>query len=87
MADDAPQGKGPRVVVHISPEMQFLLTQVAARMLWNKKTLHEHIWEAGVKNFLGIDEDQIQNATVTSLPRSVAATPDARRLVQMMLKP
>ena len=85
MADPTPNKKGPRVVIHVSEEMQFLLTQVALRMLCTKKELHEAIWEAGVKAHLGVDSEAVDEASVNSLPRRAAAPRDAKKLAAALL--
>lgn len=84
MADATQKPTGPRVVVRVTPEMQFLLTQVAARMLVNKRDLHEAIWCAGLLAYLGVTPQQVDAAQVTSLPRSTAAT-DPKRLAKLMM--
>lgn len=86
MADDEKIGKGPRVVVHVSPEMQFMLTQLAARMLLTKKQLHTDIWEAGIRSLLGVDPKEVEGARLVSLPRMPVDRPDAKRLAQMMIE-
>lgn len=83
MVDDAPR-PGPRVVVRISPEMQFLLTQVAMRLACQKKELHDAIWCAGLAAHLGVTPEEVDQAQLASLPRTVAAK-DARHLAQLML--
>lgn len=85
MADDTQTGKGPRVVVHVSDEMQLLLTQLARRLLCNKKDLHEQIWLAGVQAHLGLTPDDIEAMSVTSLPRGTAAPDDTKKLVQALI--
>lgn len=85
MPDDAPNKKGPRVVIHVSEEMQFLLTQVALRMLCTKKDLHEAIWEAGLKAHLGLDSEKVNEAAVTSLPRRATAPRDPKKLAAALL--
>lgn len=85
MADATPNTVGPRVVVRISEEMQLLLTQVARRMLCNKKDLHEQIWLAGVQAHLGLTEKDIEGMAVTSLPRGTAAPEDPKRLVRALI--
>jgi hypothetical protein len=84
MAEATQNTKGPRVVVHISQEMQFLLTQLAARLACNKKDLHNEVWRAGLKAHLGVTPEQIEEGTLTSLPRSTAAT-DAKTLTKQMM--
>jgi hypothetical protein len=84
MAEATPKQNGPRVVVRVSPEMQFLLTQVAARTLQNKKDLHETIWRAGLQAHLGITPEEVDEAEVRSLPRGTAAK-SAKQITQMMI--
>jgi hypothetical protein len=71
------------VVVRISEEMQLLLTQVARRLLCNKKDVHQAIWDAGVLAYLGLSEEDVETMVVTSLPRGAAAT-DPKRLAQAL---
>jgi hypothetical protein len=87
MADDAQNQKEPvrRVVVQISPEMQFALSQVAGRMLLTKKLLHAQIWRAGVEALLGVSPEEVEEAQLTSLPRATAAN-DPKKLMALMLK-
>jgi hypothetical protein len=87
MADDAQKqsGAGPRVVVRISPEMQFLLSQVARHSLCTKKDLHDEIWRAGIKSHLGVTPEEVDEASVTSLPRGSAASADAKKLTRLLL--
>jgi len=87
MADDAqkPDGPGPRVVVRVSAEMQFLLSQVARHSGCTKKDLHHEIWRAGIAAHLGVTPEEIDATPVTSLPRGTAA-PSAKRLTQLLLK-
>lgn len=86
MVDDTQNEKEPvrRVVIRVSPEMQFLLTQVAGRMLLTKRCLHDQIWRAGVEALLGVKTEDVDEAQLTSLPRSAAADP--KKLAAMMLK-
>lgn len=84
MVDDTLVGKGPRVVVHVTDDMQFLLTQVARHLTCTKKGLHERIWEAGVKAYFGIDSETVEAATVASLPRN-AAPKDPKKLAAALL--
>lgn len=84
MAEATQKPSGPRVVVRVSPEMQFLLTQVAARMLQHKKELHETIWRAGLQAHLGITPEEVDEAEVRALPRSAAAK-TAKQITQMMI--
>lgn len=84
MAEATQNTKGPRVVVHVTPEMQFLLTQVAARTLKTKKELHEAIWRAGLAAHLGVTPEEVDEAEVRSLPRSTAAK-SAKQITQMMI--
>lgn len=88
MADDTPRPggpRGPRVVVRVSPEMQFLLTRLAAHLLCNKRDLHDEIWRAGLQAHLGVTPEQVEAAQVSTLPRSTAAD-DPKKLAKMMLR-
>lgn len=78
-------GKGPRVVVRISSDLQFLLSNMARHLLCNKKDLHDDIWAAGLKAHLGITEADLDENTVTSLPRGVQPPRDPKRLVRALL--
>lgn len=86
MAEATQNKKGPRVVVHVSEEMQFLLSQLARHSLCTKADLHREIWRAGVRAHLGVSPDEVDNMSVTSLPRGQAA-PDVKRLTKMLLSP
>lgn len=83
MADDAQDVS--RVVIRVSPHMQFLLTQLARHLCKTKKDLHGEIWEAGVRVVLGVEPADIEDASVVSLPRSTAAPKDTRKLVAALL--
>jgi hypothetical protein len=87
MVDDTQKEKEEvrRVVIRVSPEMQFLLTQVAGRLLLTKKCLHHQIWRAGVEALLGVKTEEIDEAQLTSLPRITAAE-SPKELTAMMLK-
>lgn len=88
MDDDTPSTKGPRVVVQVTDDMQFLLTQVARHLTQTKKGLHEDIWRAGVRAHLGVDPEEVDGASVASLPRNCAAAraKDPKKLAAALLK-
>lgn len=84
-AEEERVGKGPRVVVTVSPDLQFLLSNMARHLRCHKKDLHDAIWAAGLKAHLGITEEDLDEATVASLPRGVQPPRDPKRLVQTLL--
>jgi hypothetical protein len=83
--DQASVSAGPRVVVRISPELQFLLSVMAQHLLCHKKKLHDDIWAAGIKAYLGVTEEDLDEATVASLPRGTQPPRDPKRLVRVLL--
>lgn len=89
MATSMPSGekprKGPRVIVRISPDLQFLLTQVAMNLFCSKQSLHDAIWAAGLKAHLGLAEEDLDDMVVTTLPRGAQPPRDPRRLVQAIV--
>jgi hypothetical protein len=84
--EENPGGKGPRVVVRLSTDMQFLLTLVAQHLRRNKKEIHDAIWAAGLKEVLGLCEEDLDDITITSLPRGVQPPRDTKRLVQALIR-
>lgn len=77
--------KGPRVVVRISPELQFLLSAMAQHLLCTKKSLHDAIWEAGLKAHLGVSEEGLEDCAISSLPRGTQPPRDPKKLVQLLI--
>lgn len=77
--------KGPRVVVRISPELQFLLSTMAQHLLCTKKSLHDAIWAAGLKAHLGVNEEVLDDCAISSLPRGTQPPRDPKKLAQLLL--
>jgi hypothetical protein len=82
--DDERVNKGPRVVVRISEDLQFLLTTMARHLRCNKKQLHDDIWAAGLKAHLGVCEEDLDELAVRTLPRGVQPPRDPKRLAQAL---
>jgi hypothetical protein len=77
--------RGPRVVVHVPEEVQFLLSQVARYLFCTKKELHEAIWHAGLKVHLGLSDEDFEDMVVTSLPRGTAAPTEPKTITAALL--
>lgn len=77
--------KGPRVVVRVSSDLQFLLSTMARHLLCNKKQLHDAIWAAGLVAYLGLSEEDLDNQVIASLPRGTQPPRDPKRLAKALV--
>lgn len=74
---------GKRVVVFASLEMGYLLDLISRYRCVTKRSLHEEIWFAGVRAYLGVDPEEVD--TVSPLPRGSAAPSEIKKLAQALI--
>lgn len=75
-----------RVVIFVPIEMGYLLDLISRYELCTKRSLHERVWEAGVKSLLGIDPASLETSQPSPLPRSTKVPKELHKLVSALVR-